>query len=77
MESLIPLKALFSILCMVYRFMTEIKIQNSIIKISWYVAAGLWSLFSLLSASIDPDETILDKTGIFLLVFLFLSFHYL
>lgn len=49
--------------------MAKIKIQNSIIKISWYVLAGLWFLFSLLSAYIDPDETILDKTGIFLLVF--------
>ena len=50
--------------------MAKLKIQNSTIKISWYVLTGLWFLFSLLSASIDPDETILDKTGIFLFVFL-------
>ena len=49
--------------------MAKLKIQNSIIKISWYVLTGLWFLFSLLSASIDPGEPILDKTGIFLLVF--------
>ena len=49
--------------------MAKLKIQNSIIKISWYVLTGLWFLFSLLSASIDPDETILDKIGIFLLFF--------
>ena len=49
--------------------MAKLKMQNSIIKISWYVLAGLLFLFSLLSASIDPDETIFDKTGIFLLVF--------
>ncbi len=52
-----------------YKFMAKLKIQNSIIKMSWYVLTVLWFLFSLLSASIDPDETILDKTGIFLLVF--------
>ena len=50
--------------------MAKLKIQNSIIKIGWYVLTGLWFLFSLLSASIDPDETILDKTGIFLLIFI-------
>ena len=49
--------------------MAKLKMQNSIIKISWYVLTGLLFLFSLLSASIDPAETILDKTGIFLLVF--------
>ena len=49
--------------------MAKLKIQNSIVKISWYVVTGLWFLFSLLSASIEPDETILDKTGIFFLVF--------
>ena len=49
--------------------MAKLKIQNSIIKISWYVLTGLWFLFSLLSASIDPEKTILDKTGIFLLVY--------
>ena len=54
---------------MYYKFMAKLKIQNSIIKISWYVLTGLWFLFSLLSASIDPDETILDRTGLFFLVF--------
>ena len=49
--------------------MAKLKIQNSIIKKSWYILTGLWFLFSLLSASIDPDETILDKTGIFLFLF--------
>ena len=49
--------------------MAKLKIQNSIIKISWYFLTGLWFLFSLLSASIDPDETILDKTAIFLFLF--------
>ena len=49
--------------------MAKLKIQNSIIKKSWYILTGLWFLFSLLSASIDPDETILDKIGIFLLIF--------
>ena len=49
--------------------MTKLKIKNSIIKISWYFLTGLWFLFSLMSVSIDPDETILEKTGIFLLVF--------
>ena len=52
-----------------YKFMAKLKIQNSTIKRSWYVLTVLWILFSLLSASIDPEETILDKTGIFLLVF--------
>ena len=49
--------------------MAKLQMQNHIIKIGWYVLTGLLFLFSLLSASIDPDETILDKTGIFLLVF--------
>ena len=49
--------------------MAKIKIQNSNIKITWYVLTGLWFLFSLLSTSIDPDVTILDKTGIFFLMF--------
>lgn len=52
-----------------YKLMAKIKIQNSNIKITWYVLTGLWFFFSLLTASIDPDVTILDKTGIFLLVF--------
>ena len=52
-----------------FKFVAKLKIHNSIIKISWYVLTGLWFLFSLLSASIDPDETILDKSGIFLLLF--------
>ena len=49
--------------------MAKLKIKNSIIKISWYVLTGLWFLFSLMSVSIDPDEKILEKTSIFLLVF--------
>ena len=64
-----PSKTLFFIFCMHYKTMAKLKIQNSTIKISWYVLTGLWFLFSLLSASIDPDETILDRTGIFFLVF--------
>ena len=44
--------------------MAKLKIKNSVIKISWCVLTGLWFLFSLLSASIDPDETILNKTSI-------------
>lgn len=49
--------------------MAKLKIQNRAILLTWCGLSGLWFFFTLIAASESAEETILDTSGIFLIMF--------